>query len=146
MALELLNGTTAAFDFTTATRTTFSGTAGTAKTWAGVASYFSADIARELFEQTTFGSSGWRSRIPGMKQLIGHIDGFTSKGLSNSDPLYLFANNFPIAFVATVDTGCTLTGDGFATRHHTGLRAAAQSEMALDFESYGAVTSAWIIV
>lgn len=146
MGLQLLDGTTAACDFTTGVRATFGGTPATAVSWQGVAGYISLDITRDMFEQTVFSGVGWRSRIPGNRQINGRLDGFASKGKSISDPLALFANNFAVAFVATVDASCTLSFDGFASRHHTGIRAAGPSEMGLDFESAGVATSSWVVV
>lgn len=144
MSIQLLDGTTAAFGVTFAARSAYGGSAGTAVELKCTATYWSADIMREMFEQTTFCSTGWRSRIGGMKQLIGRIDGFSSTGIVASDPLLYFANNFPIAVVATVTTSCTLTHDAFVNRRHEGMRAAGNSEAGYDYESFGAVTSAWV--
>lgn len=133
MALVILNGTTASADISFATvslKCAFS--------------YMSFDFVREMFEQTTFCSSGWRSRIPGMKQLLGRLDGFATTGAAFSDPLAYMTTTVPVAIVATLDTSCTLTFSGFVNRSHVGLRAAGASEAGLDFESTGAVTSAWV--
>lgn len=136
MAISLLDGTVSAFNFTIA--------ASTSAQWPCVSNYMSCDLVREFFEQTTFCSSGWRSRTPGLKQLIGRIDGYANKGFAYSDPSVLFATTAGFAFVATFDTGCTFTGTLQAARFHVGLHAGAQSEMGLDFESTGAVTVAWV--
>lgn len=135
MALALLDGTMAAFDVTIATLS-----------YKCMAAYVSADIVREFTERTTFCSAGgWRSRTPGMKQLIGRIDGFLGKGTAQSDPSVLFASTSPLAFVITFDTGCTVTGSMHAGRVHLGLRAQANSEEGIDFESDGVVTFVWVV-
>lgn len=135
MALSLLDGTSAAFDFTTS-----------ALSWKCKANYCSADINRDMLERTTFCSgAGWRERIPALKQVLGRLEGFIGKGGNAADdPMYLFSSNNAPAFVMTFDTGCTLSGSMHATRLHLGIRAAQNSELALDWESTGAVTSAWV--
>lgn len=137
--LALLDGTAAAVDFSIA----YSGTVQTSLKCAFA--YISCDVVREFTEKTTFCSSGWRARNPGMKQLIGHLDGFMSKGTNYSDPLALFASNDPFPFIFTADTSCTLTGSLHAARDHNGMRAAANSERGIDWESSGVVTSAWVV-
>lgn len=137
MALALLDGTTAAVDFTTGSSPV---------SWKGVANYVSADLGNELFEQTTFNSSGWRARIRGLKQVVGRIAGFLSTGVTISNPMTLFSGSGPTAFVMTFHTGCTATGDLQPRNHHSGMQAAGNSEMGLDFESYEDVTFAWVTV
>jgi hypothetical protein len=139
MALALLDGTTAAIDMTIA----ISGTNQTSLKCAF--GYMSADLVREMSEKTTFCSSGWRSRQPGMKQLVGHLDGFASKGAVYSDPAVMMATTTALAFVFTADTTCTLTGNLHVVRDHMGLRAAANSDRGIDWESDGVVTSAWVV-
>lgn len=135
MALALLDGTTAAFDISIATIS-----------YKCIAAYVSADIVREFTERTTFCTAGgWRSRLPGMKQLIGRIDGFMAKGVPLADPSILFATTSPLAFVITFDTGCTATGAMHAGRVHLGMRAQANSEEGIDFESDGVVTFVWVV-
>lgn len=139
--LSLLDGTVATIDVSFGY-----GAGGTSTTSMKCAfNRISADIVREFTEKTTFCSSGWRSRQPGMKQLIGRLDGFASKGTIYSDPLALFADNTARPFVITVDTGCTLSGNMHAARDHIGLNAAANSERGIDFESTGEVVSAWVV-
>lgn len=134
MALSLLDGTSAAVDFTIATIS-----------YKCIANYLSLDFVRDMFEYTTFCGTGWRTRTPGMKQGIGRLDGFAAKGVPTIvDPLALFATTLGSAFVFTVDTGCTLTGTLIVNRDHTGMRAAANSERGIDFETQGAVTSVWV--
>lgn len=135
MALDLLDGTVAALDFTTGEDD---------DSWKCVANYVSADLGNELFDFTTFCSTGWRKRTRGMKQLIGRIAGFLSKGDPVSNPSTLFAGTGPTPFVMTFDTGCTVTGDLQPRNIHAGMAAAGASELGLDWESYGAVTFAWV--
>jgi hypothetical protein len=144
MALQILDGTTAATEITLGVRSTYGGSAGAGVSLKCVLTYISMDVIREMFEQTTFCSSGWRSRIPGMKQMIGRADGFDAKGAVHCDPLLYFANNYPQAMVYTADTSCTLSSDVFINRRHSGMRAAGNSEAGYDIESFGAVTSAWV--
>jgi hypothetical protein len=71
--LALLEGTTAAIDFTLA----FVGS--TQVSIKAAFNYISARIQRGFFDQTTFVSSGWVSEITGMKQMLIHLDGYASK-------------------------------------------------------------------
>jgi hypothetical protein len=138
MALVLIDGSTAAFDFTTGASPV---------SWKCISSYFSFDIGRRMEDRTTFCTSGgWAQGVPTMKQASIRIDGFASKGLAISDPLALFASTAAVAFVATVDTGCTLSGSLHCTGHHTGMRAQGASEMGMSAVSDGAVTSVWVTV
>lgn len=140
MALALLDGTTAAIDMTIAVA------GGTNQTSLKCAfGYMSADFVREMTEKTTFCSSGWRSRNPGMKQVVGHLDGFVSTGQSYSDPAAMMSGTTPLAFLFTATTSCTLTGNLHVVRDHMGLRAAANSDRGIDWESDGVVTSAWVV-
>lgn len=114
------------------------------------ATYWSADFARDFTEKTTFCTSGWRSRQPGLKQLLGVVDGLLAKGADMSgstaiSPASFIASTSAQAYVLTADTGCTFTFNGHAGRVHSGIRAALNSEFALNFESDGAVTTAWVV-
>jgi hypothetical protein len=138
MALVLIDGSTAAFDFTTGASPV---------SWKCVASYFSFDVGRRMEDRTTFCTTGgWAQGVPTMKQASIRIDGFASKGLAISDPLSLFASTTPVAYSATVDTGCTLAGNLHAVGHHTGLRAQGASEMGMSAVTDGPATSAWVTV
>lgn len=110
-----------------------------------VANYWSADIVREFTEATTFCTTGWRSETPGLKQLIGHMDGFASTGFAGSDPLALFSSQTGVSFALTATTGCAFVGTCHMARDHTGIRAAQNSERAIDFRSKGAVSTAWTV-
>lgn len=107
--------------------------------------YLSADIVRDFTEATTFCQSGWRTRTPGMKQLVGRMDGYASKGDPSSGAGILTASTVPLNFIFTLDTLCTFTGAMHVGREHFGIQAAAQSERGIDWESAGVVTIAWVI-
>jgi len=134
MALALLDGTDATIDIQL-----------NSVSYKGIMGQWVARMGREFFEQTTFASGGWRSRVPGLKQVTGSMAGFNSKGSAASDPLALFANQTPYAGVFTSTTGCTLTGTFHEQSDSVSEIAAGVSGRAIDFESYGAVTSAWVI-
>lgn len=105
-----------------------------------VFAYVSADLVKEFTEKTTFCNEGWRSRTPGMKQLQGRAEGFLSINNAASDPSAAFEEQDGVPIVITFTTGLTYTFTGHVARSHAGVRAAANSEFALDFESDGAVT------
>jgi hypothetical protein len=135
MAVALLDGSNANIDIS------FGGTS-----YKTVFNYWSADLERDFTEATVFSSGGWRARIPGLKRLTGRADGYASKGAPQSDPTQSgFTSQTGVAIVLTADTGCTFTFTGFVGRAHTGLRAAANSEFSLEFESTGTVTVAWVV-
>lgn len=108
-------------------------------------SYWSADLARDFTERTTFCTSGWRSRTPGLKQLLGVLDGFLAQGVGAVSPASYISSTTAQAYVLTAETGCSFTFNGHAGRVHAGVRAALNTEFALNFESDGAVTTAWIV-
>jgi hypothetical protein len=110
-----------------------------------VFNFWTADIVRAFTEATTFCSSGWRSRVPGLKQLVGHAQGYASKGQAISDPSALIAEQSGIPIVLTADTGCTFSFTGHVSRSRTSFRAAENSDAGLDFESTGPVTVAWVL-
>lgn len=112
-----------------------------------VVNRWSADIVREFTEKTTFCSGGWRSRDPGVKQLVGRIDGYLSKGFAGSDPLALIAADgvAGIAFVLQADTGCYFSGTCHIGLSHAGSNAQLNSEMSVGFESDGPVSTFWIV-
>jgi len=134
MALALLDGTAAASDFTIATISV-----------KRIFGYMAFSIGREMLEATTFCTSGWRSRRPGMKQLLFTLAGYVSTGNAYSDPLAAMASTTAVAFVMTIHTGCTLTFNGHVSNDSEGMRAAAMSDRTLSGESDGAVTSAWVV-
>jgi hypothetical protein len=149
MALQLLDGTSAVFDFQTDVNSTDLNAANTVggampaatsanfDSWKCAAGYLSLDITREMLERTTFCTGGWRGRVPALKDLQGRLEGFSSKGAKISDPLYLFATTKGVPTIVTIDTGCTISAEIMASRHHTGVRAAQNSEMGLDFVQDG---------
>jgi hypothetical protein len=108
---------------------------------------WSADIVREFTEKTTFCTGGWRSRDPGMKQLVGRMDGYLSKGFAGSDPLALIAadDTDGLPFVLQADTGCYFSGNCHIGLSHAGSNAQLNSEMGQAFESDGAVSTFWVV-
>jgi hypothetical protein len=136
MALALLDGSTAAFDFTTGASPV---------SWKCVASYFSFDLGRRMEDRTTFCTTGgWASGVPTMKQGSIRIDGFLSTGATISDPFLLFSSTTAVAYVATFNTLCTITGNLHAVGFHAGMRAQGASEMGVSAVTDGAQTSAWV--
>lgn len=109
-----------------------------------ILSYWSADFAKEMGEQTTFCSSNWAKRNPGKKQVTGRADGGLGKNAAGADPTDAWDSDVAVPFVLTADTGCTFTFSGHVTHVHAGVRAAtAATEFSFDFESYGAVVTVW---
>ena len=107
--------------------------------------YWMADMVRQFTDATTFCSGGWRARTPGMMHLSGQAQGYASKGQPLSDPSLLITQQSGIPIVLTADSGCTFSFTGYVSRSHTAFHAAANSEAALDFESAGPVTVAWVV-
>jgi hypothetical protein len=137
MPFGLLDGSSGHFDFTTGTTPAVS--------WKTVSSYFSFDLGRRMEDRTTFGTTGgWASGVPTMKQAAIRLDGFASQGLAISDPLAIFSTTVPSPFVATIETGCTLSGNLHAVGEHIGERAQAASEMGFSAVTDGAVSSTWV--
>lgn len=133
MALSLLDGTGASVDFTiggTSVKCIFG--------------YMAFSVGREMLEATTFCTSGWRSRKPGMKQAVVSLAGYASKGVGYSDPLAAMANQTGLSFVATFDTSCTIAFTGHVVNDASGIRAAAMSDRTMSLESDGTVTSSWV--
>jgi hypothetical protein len=136
MALALLDGSTAAVDFTSGASPV---------SWKCVVSYMSFDLGRRMEDRTTFCTTGgWAQGVPTMKQGAIRLDGFLSTGATYSDPILLFSSTAAVAFVATFHTGCTMTGNMHATGFHAGMRAQGASEMGVSAVTDGAVTSAWV--
>jgi hypothetical protein len=80
-----------------------------------------------------------------MRQLTGRAEGYASKGVAYSDPSLNMTSQTGVTIVLTADTSCSFTFVGHVSRAHVGMRAAANSEFALDFESAGATTTAWVV-
>lgn len=134
MAYLFLDGTNANIDATFATNS--------ARSIAGV---WSARIAREFFERTVFASGIWKQRQPGMMQLTGVLGKFVTKGGPLSDPLALMVTTAPIAMVLTADTSCSYSFTGHVGSDDQTVVAAANAYGAIAYESYGTVTTAWVV-
>lgn len=141
MAFQLLSGTTAIVDINIA----IGSGSGTPVSSKCLFRRWMARITQEMFEQTVFCGGGWRSRIPGLKQLIGRLDGYMSVGNAASDPLAFFQNTLAAPFVLTATTSATISGNGWVTSDEQAIEAAANTSRGVDFESFGAVLTAWPI-
>ena len=107
--------------------------------------FWSANIVRDFTEATTFCDSGWRSRTPGFKQLVGRISGIAAKGVAGTNPATYMASSSTMAFVLTADTGCSFTFDGHVGNVGVAFLASQNSTFGLDYESAGAVTTVWVV-
>lgn len=136
----LLDGTTAAVDFTSKLST-----GGTQQSFKCIANYIMLMFRRPTTQKFTFCSSGWAVPTPGVRQGFGHIDGFMSTGGPVSDPLALFTQDTALDFVFTAHTGCTLSGALLETQDQSSSRALAESGRGIDFETSGVVASTWVV-
>jgi hypothetical protein len=109
--------------------------------WKCAASYMSVDITQEFLIRTTFCSNRWVGRTPGLRDLNGLLDGFMSSGIKISDPLYLFQTTLGIPWIATINTGLTISANIMASRQHSGIRAFQNSEMGVAFAQDGTYIS-----
>ena len=141
-AYTLLDGTSAAVDFTIAPDPSVPGTLSSIRC---IASYISLMLRRGTNQKITFCGSGWNKPSPGMRAGFGHIDAFSSKGGPLSSPLALFLLDVATPFVFTADTGLTLTGKLLETQDMTGVRAFAEHARGLDFETYDAISTVWVV-
>lgn len=140
MALALLNGTTAAFDFTLAATS-----GGSPTSIKCIAHSVSLVLRRGSFEQVTFCSSGWRVPTPGFRGGYLHVDGFVATGSAIADPLIQFYVDAACPFVMTMDTGTTMTGSALQTQGALSARAFAEFLTGTDYETSGVVTKVWVV-
>lgn len=140
MALALLDGTSAAVDFTVPSTPT-----GTPVSLKCLASDISIVYRRPTTSKTTFCSASWVTPTPGIRQGFGHIGGFVSTGIALSNPLVLFNNDLALPFVFTADTGNTITQNMVVTQDMLGVRALAEFARGIDFETSGAPTILWTV-
>lgn len=140
MALSLLDGTTAAIDFTI--EPTPGGTKASLKCIANFISYI---IRRGTSQRFTFCSSGWAQPIAGVRAGFVHIDGFMGKGVALASPVALISQDSPLEFIFTADTGCTITQSAIETQEGDAVRALGESSRGLDLETSGPPTTAWVI-
>lgn len=138
--LALLDGTTAAVDFTVPT--TVGGTATSLKCWAG---YLSIRINRATSEKITFCSSSWAVPISGIRRGFGHIDGFASTGTPLSSPSVLILVDAPLPFTFTADTSNTIAWSLMVSDDMMGVRAFGEFTRGIDFITSGAPTVSWVI-
>jgi hypothetical protein len=137
--LALLNGVTGTQDFAVGVTTAD-------KSYAGILNYISVDFDADFFEQVVFGSSRYAKQLAGAARVSGRNEGYIPVGVANADPIYLFAQNAPLKYLVTIETGNTLAGTLWARREHLGIRAMGNSEFAFDWVgASGAPTSTWVI-
>lgn len=136
----LLDGTVAAVDMTIAPTAV-----GAQSSIRCIASYISLMFRRGTTQRVTFCENGWSKPSAGMRQGFGHIDGFSSKGGPLSDPLAMFNQNDPLPFTFTADAGLTFTGKLVLTQDMTGVRAFAEHARGIDFETYGIISTLWVV-
>lgn len=141
-AYTLLDGTTAAVDLAIAPDPAIPATKSSIRCFS---SFISLMLRRGTTQRITFCESGWSKPSPGMRQGFGHVDAFTSKGGPLSSPLAMFAEDDPMPFVFTADTGLTLTSALVETQDMIGVRAFGEHARGIDFETYGAVVGVWVV-
>lgn len=139
MALALLDGTNGSVDL----GITLSGTVVTSTK--AIFGYMTIRIGVEMSAQDVFASGAWRKRLKTNYQATGRLEGFVSSGNPVSDPLSLVGSSGPLPIVATYVTGCTITCSVQFTGDANEVRATANSGRGVDFESWGTVTTTWII-
>lgn len=132
MALELIDGTSGAVDISIDGHS--------AKCYTN---YWSADFQKELFEQTTFCSTNWRTRKAGVKGWSGRATGFLPYNAANTDPTAAFDSDDPVPLVLTAFTGCTISGDAHISNVHVGVGAAGNSELSFNFDGDGVPVIVW---
>lgn len=144
MALALLDGTTAAVDFTVPT--TPGGTATSLKNHAG---YFSLSYQRATQEKITFGSQSWMTPSSSIRRGSGHADMFATTGSALSGALVLLLQDLPLPFTFTADTGNTIghasPGGLMVVNEAYGVRAFGEFARGLDWITAGAPTIVWVV-
>lgn len=105
----------------------------------------SCQFVRQATSSITFCTSGWVAEIPGMKQMIGSLIGYVTKGVAWSDPLVWINSATPVAFVGTADTDCEITASINVFADGVDLVAAANSARGVDFRSTGEVETDWVV-
>lgn len=139
MAFALLDGTNGNVDL----GITLSGTTVTStKTIFG---YMTIRIGVEMSAQDVFATGAWRKRLKTNFQAVGRLEGFVSQGSPVSDPLSLVGSAGALPVTATYTTGCTLAFSAQFNGDANEVRATANSGRGVDFESWGTVTSVWVI-
>jgi hypothetical protein len=138
--LNLLDGTTAAVDFTVPT--TPGGTATSLKCHAG---YLSLRAQRSTNEKITFCSSSWAVPTSGIRRGFGHLDLFASTGTALSSAFVLLLQDLPLPFTFTADTSNTIAWSLMVVDEAFGVRAFGEFSRGLDFITSGAPTIVWVI-
>ncbi len=139
--LALLDGTTAAVDFTAQT-TSAGATTGSLKCHAG---YLSLRAQRATNEKITFCSSSWSVPTSGIRRGFGHIDMFASVGTPHSSAFVTLLADTPLSFVFTADTGNTIAWSMMTVDEAFGVRAFGEFSRGLDFVTSGAPVIVWVV-
>jgi hypothetical protein len=105
-----------------------------------------AQIVRGGFRTTTFCTGGWVAEVPGERQLVGSLLGYTITGVAYADPLIWVTDDDGVAMIITAMTGATLTFTANVFSDGIDLVAAANSGRNVDFRSTGTVSSVWPVV
>jgi hypothetical protein len=152
MALSLIDGISAAFNFNTSVLsadltaanvaggsypTSTGGNFSNGSSWTCTAAYASFNFSQDLLDRTTFCTGGWKGRFAALKDLTGRLDMFASKGSPISNPTYMFGTALGVPMLATIDSGCTITALIKESRRALGIRAAANSEDSMEFAQDG---------
>lgn len=105
-----------------------------------------AQIVRGGFRTTTFCSGGWISEVPGERQLVGSLLGYTLTGVAYADPLVWVTDDDGVPMIITATTAATLTFTANIFSDGLDLVAAANSGRSVDLRSTGTVSSVWPVV
>jgi hypothetical protein len=105
-----------------------------------------AQIVRGAFRTTTFCSGGWVAEIPGERQLVGSLLGYSIVGVAYADPLIWVTDEDGVAMIITAQTGATITFTANVFSDGLDLVAAANSGRNVDFRSTGTVSTVWPVV
>lgn len=138
--LALLDGSSALVDFTVPTTAV-----GTPVSLKCFASDIAVSFRRALNNKTTFCSASWMEPTAGVRQGFGHIGGFASVGTALSHPTVLISVDDPLPYIFTATTGNTIAQKLIITEDMQGVRALGDFVRGLDFVTFGAPTTTWVI-
>ena len=159
MAQKTLDGTNAAFDFTTDIATADLTAANVIggnlpsgsvnyDSWKCVATDFSLEETQQFIQKVTFCSNRFIARSPGLRDFQGHLGLIESKGVPVSNPGYLFNTYQGVPCMVTLDVGCTWSGMIMASRRQIGAQAYNNFNGGLDFMTDGTFISPsyiWVV-
>lgn len=135
MALGLLDGTTAAVDFSV-----------DGASMQCHANSMAVEFMREFLQRVTFCSSNWKTKIFSLKEVRGVLAAFLGKGTAVSKLGQWHLSDNTVAIVATFDTGCSVSLTAGISRDAGSIQAAALSGRQVEFESVDDdVAVAWVV-